>query len=92
MMGAQQPSSSQEQSAVHAAAAAPGGAPPPGGAGAGMGGMGGMGAGGGQGGDQERKASRWRIQGDLLDDAAPEVVPMVIGDVDPYEKNQKGRK
>jgi hypothetical protein len=54
-----------------------------------MGGMGG--AGGGQGGDTERKASRWRTQGDLFDDAAPEVVPMVIGDVDPYE-NPKGRK
>ena len=53
--------------------------------------MGGMGAGQG-GGDQERKPSRWRIEGDLLSDAAPEVVPMVIGDVDPYETKPKGRK
>ncbi|MEV4317562.1 WXG100 family type VII secretion target [Actinocrispum sp. NPDC049592] len=92
LVGAQQPAASQEpQQAGHAAAAAAGGAPP--GGGSPMGGMpmGGMGAGQG-GGDQERKPSRWRIQGDLLSDAAPEVVPMVIGDVDPYETKPKGRK
>jgi uncharacterized protein YukE len=53
--------------------------------------MGGMaGAGGGQGGDSERKASKWRTQGDLFDDALGEAIPMVIGDDDPYD-SQRGR-
>jgi uncharacterized protein YukE len=92
-MAGAQPLGGQPEQQGHAAmpAGAAGGAPggAPGGGGMPMGGMGG--AGGGQGGDTERKASRWRTQGDLFDDAAPEVVPMVIGDVDPYE-NPKGRK
>jgi hypothetical protein len=55
-----------------------------------MGGMGGMaGAGGGQGGDQERKASSWRVQGDLFDDALGDAIPMVIGDDDPYDNQDR---
>jgi hypothetical protein len=90
MSGMQQPASSQPEQPAAAGAGHPaaggGGAPPGGGMPMGMGGMG---AGGGQGGDSERKASRWRTQGDLFDDAAAEVVPMVIGDLDPYEKGKK---
>ncbi|GAB3910527.1 hypothetical protein GCM10029964_114570 [Kibdelosporangium lantanae] len=95
MAGAQQPAASPEQQPAAAAATgkAAGGPGQGGGGGMPMGGMAGMGAGGGQGGDQERKPSRWRTQGDLFDDAASEVVPMVIGDIDPYEaKETKGKK
>lgn len=92
MAGAQQPSStpSDAPESRPAAAAGPGGAgaPPPGGGM--MGGMGGMaGAGGGQGGDQERKASSWRVQGDLFDDALGDAIPMVIGDDDPYDRQDR---
>jgi hypothetical protein len=89
MAGVQQPASSTPDQASAASPAAhpgaPGGAPASGGMPMG----GGMGAGGGQGGDSERKPSRWRTQGDLFDDGASEVVPMVIGDMDPYEKGTK---
>jgi hypothetical protein len=92
MTGVQQPSSSSADApdarpAAPAGPGGPGGAPPGGGM---MGGMGGMaGAGGGQGGDQERKASSWRVQGDLFDDALGDAIPMVIGDDDPYDNQDR---